>query len=292
MNALSDSTIRNHPEGTIVAESVHFSWGIYERVVAAPGAFSESYGQYAIVMASEPIHGHIQLNGSRPHHGPTAPHSYSVLRPNDHVSGAFDTATTYEVLFLCPNYVESFIQSEVMSNRVFLGSSIRVEAPPLVQSLWRRLRDSANHYTPVAEPLVGLWVEMLIVKLVESQVGTPNPADAKDNLEAVKRAVQFIDQRLAEPINVKSIADAADLSPYYFSRIFRATYQTSVHRFVLERRLDRARQLLESSTMAISTIAFETGFSSQSHLTTAFRVRFGNTPAQFRSNSSRTAKSS
>lgn len=264
-----------------------FNCGIYERVRVARGPYSNSYQHYAIVMAIDPAPGSAQLNGSKTIQSLFASHAYSVLRPMDHVTGHFEDDTSYETLLLSPSFVDAFIQSEVTSARVFLSSTLNTEAPPLVQSIWRRLRACAQSQAPEHEPLFQMCVELLIVKLIESQVGAPNPADAGDNLEAVKRAVRFIDDSLAEPIDVKSIANAAALSPYYFSRIFRATYQTSVHRFVLERRLERARQLLESSTMTISSISFETGFSSQSHLTTAFRVRFGTTPAQYRASCER-----
>jgi len=52
---------------------------------------------------------------------------------------------------------------------------------------------------------------------------------------------------------------------------------------VLAARLDLARKLLTQSTLPISRIAEECGFSSQSHLTASFRVAHSTTPAQYRS---------
>jgi AraC family transcriptional regulator len=54
------------------------------------------------------------------------------------------------------------------------------------------------------------------------------------------------------------------------------------HRYVLGARLDLARKLLSQSTLPISRIAEECGFSSQSHLTATFRAAHSATPAQYR----------
>jgi AraC family transcriptional regulator len=58
------------------------------------------------------------------------------------------------------------------------------------------------------------------------------------------------------------------------------------HRYVIERRIERARQLLEQCELSIATIAVDTGFASQSHLTEFFRRSVGVTPAVYRADHS------
>lgn len=72
-------------------------------------------------------------------------------------------------------------------------------------------------------------------------------------------------------------------APLHRLRHFRDTVGMTPHAFVIERRIDRAEALLLSGE-AIATVACRCGFSSQSHLTSAFRTRRGTTPARWRAN--------
>ena len=71
------------------------------------------------------------------------------------------------------------------------------------------------------------------------------------------------------------------MSPYTFSKLFKATVDDTPHSFVLSRRIRRAEILLDGE-MSLSEIALAVGFASQSHFTEAFRRRTGRTPAQAR----------
>jgi AraC family transcriptional regulator len=74
------------------------------------------------------------------------------------------------------------------------------------------------------------------------------------------------------------MAGATGYSKAHFVRLFRRTTGTSPHRYVLLRRLHRASRLIATSTLSLAEVATETGFASQSHLTTAFVRRYGCTP--------------
>jgi AraC family transcriptional regulator len=71
------------------------------------------------------------------------------------------------------------------------------------------------------------------------------------------------------------------MSPYSFSRLFKATAEATPYHFVLARRIQRAEMLL-GGEMSLSEIALTLGFASQSHFTEAFRRRTGRTPARAR----------
>jgi AraC family transcriptional regulator len=89
--------------------------------------------------------------------------------------------------------------------------------------------------------------------------------------------VEFIDANLGAELSVARLAEQIEMSPYTFSKLFKATFQVTPHSFVLWRRLERAEALLKGR-QSLSEIALSLGFASQSHFTEAFRRRTGRTP--------------
>lgn len=94
---------------------------------------------------------------------------------------------------------------------------------------------------------------------------------------------------LAGDLTVGRLARDVGLSEAHFCRIFREATGVPPHRYVLAARLELARKLLTQSTLPISRIAEECGFSSQSHLTASFRAAHATTPARYRAHVRRTA---
>ena len=72
------------------------------------------------------------------------------------------------------------------------------------------------------------------------------------------------------------------MSPFHFCRAFKQAFGETPHRYVIQRRLDRAAALLRGSDLSIAQIAYKVGMSSQAHLTTLFRKHRGTTPRAFR----------
>ncbi|WP_066273004.1 AraC family transcriptional regulator [Hydrogenophaga palleronii] len=97
-----------------------------------------------------------------------------------------------------------------------------------------------------------------------------------------QRLLDHIDEHLADDLSLETMAASAGLPATQLWRLFRAHLGTSPHQYILTRRLEQARHLLENSADPIADIALQTGFSSQSHLTSAFKKHFQSTPAQHR----------
>lgn len=98
----------------------------------------------------------------------------------------------------------------------------------------------------------------------------------------LRRVVEYIEARLEEDISLEQLAQLAGYSTFHFTRLFKTATGRSPHRYVIEARIARARELLKDSSIPTAEIAYKTGFSSQSHFTTAFRKRVGVTPRVFR----------
>ena len=99
---------------------------------------------------------------------------------------------------------------------------------------------------------------------------------------AIKRVVALIADDLHASLSIRRLAAAAGMSRPTFLLTFKRALGRSPHRYVLERRIDRARQLLSSSDAALAEVARAVGFCSQSHFTNAFGRYVGSTPAAYR----------
>lgn len=98
----------------------------------------------------------------------------------------------------------------------------------------------------------------------------------------VRQAIGYIQDRLDQSLTLENIAAAVNRSPSHFARQFRTCMGVPPYQYVLNLRLNRARELLQNTRLSIAEIAFETGFSHQEHLTRLFRREFGTTPAAYR----------
>jgi AraC family transcriptional regulator len=92
----------------------------------------------------------------------------------------------------------------------------------------------------------------------------------------------YVENSLAEDLDVTKMADVAGLSPAHFARAFAATVGMTPFRYVMSRRLARARELLERTNRSALDIALDSGFKTPSHFTSSFRREFGVTPRTIR----------
>jgi AraC family transcriptional regulator len=98
----------------------------------------------------------------------------------------------------------------------------------------------------------------------------------------LRRVEEFLMAHLAEDIGLDDLAAIADLSAKHFARAFRQSTGMPPHRWLIERRIDRAKALLMEGDLNLAEIALTCGFADQSHFTAAFRKSVGATPGIFR----------
>ena len=92
----------------------------------------------------------------------------------------------------------------------------------------------------------------------------------------------FIRDNLDQPISLKMLAATVNMSPYHFSRLFKAKTGAAPYHYVQIARINRSKELLKKTNWAIGRIALECGFNSQSHFTSQFKKFVGATPSTFR----------
>jgi AraC family transcriptional regulator len=98
----------------------------------------------------------------------------------------------------------------------------------------------------------------------------------------LKRAIDYIEARLAEPLSLGDLASSAGLTRMHFAAQFRAATGLRPHEFLLRRRIERAQDLLLGSHAPLVEVALSVGFQTQSHFATVFKRFAGQSPSAWR----------
>ena len=110
-----------------------------------------------------------------------------------------------------------------------------------------------------------------------------NPIDQplrEPNLK-LERAADYIRDNCTHPLKLEAICEAAQLSPSYLIRAFKQHYGMTPHAFLINRRIQFARDRLRSGKL-IADVALEAGFADQAHFQRAFKQHLAATPGQYR----------
>jgi AraC family transcriptional regulator len=131
----------------------------------------------------------------------------------------------------------------------------------------------------------GLFVDSVRTALAAHLVGGYGRARPSSGPSLTKRELQrvrdFVEARLTEPLRLADLAAAVPMSPYHFSRAFKSSTGMTVHEFVVRRRVEAARALLDRGGLLVAEVARRTGFTDASHLARHFRRRVGMSPARY-----------
>jgi AraC family transcriptional regulator len=123
-----------------------------------------------------------------------------------------------------------------------------------------------------------LWVHLL--KKYSTQPLRESAHTVGNN--QLQPAIEFINDNLDQDLKLAEIAVVVNMSQFYFARMFKQLMGISPHQYVVQRRMERAQQLLTKSQLSVAEVALRVGFSNQSHFTAQFRKATGTTPKGYR----------
>jgi len=125
-----------------------------------------------------------------------------------------------------------------------------------------------------------LAYRVLILGRDISSSNTSRPVSGLPN-RILKRVVDKM-RVLDDQLSLESLAQESGYSRVHFMRMFRAATGRSPHNYLMNLRIERARELLSNPALSLTDIALDCGFSSHSHLTRVFRQFLGVTPSEYR----------
>ena len=155
---------------------------------------------------------------------------------------------------------------------------------PLITHMTLALRDELGAGNPggrIYSDMLGAALKAHFVRKHGVHVG---PLAARNDLprKHLAAVLDYIGAHLHEPISLMDLAEVADVGVFHFAHVFKRRMGVPPHQYVLRKRVERAMSLMRNAEERIVDIALRCGFSSQSHLATAFRRIVGTTPGAYR----------
>ncbi|MDH6233630.1 AraC-like DNA-binding protein [Mesorhizobium soli] len=199
-----------------------------------------------------------------------------VLHPDElHDGGAgTEEGLRYRMLYLEPSLLLDCLGTE--------GSSLPFVRDPVLtdEALCATLLSALG---PLDQTLDELFLDDFVAQLARSlarHAGQPPKPLGKPALTAAYLARDYLEANAERLVRSDELESVTGLDRYALSRHFRAVFSTSPHRFLVMRRLQRARRMIETGEPLAET-AVATGFTDQSHLNRQFKKAYGVTPGRW-----------
>ncbi len=157
-------------------------------------------------------------------------------------------------------------------NRIFYGKA--TEISKIMMQLDQELKQVPNNY----EDLAHEYQKLIIFTLLRMQHQL-FPTDK--NATVFHNIISEIKNNFTEPIDTKSLFDAAGYSYHHFRHIFKRSFGMTLNQYIMELRLQYAMQLLRNTNMSIKEISGKSGFKSAATLTDNMKKIYGLMPSDY-----------
>ena len=186
-------------------------------------------------------------------------------------------------LVLDPHFVAGVVGEGIRANSVEFAPQRSSSDPTIAyfaETFRMELANRSLNGPLYAETLtIGLTLHLLS-RYAVAKARIPHPKGKLTSFQ-LRRVIELIMARLNEEVSLLAMAEEANVSPFYFTRMFRKTLGVTPHRFVLRQRIQKSLHLITEGKLPLSQIAAESGFYDQAHFTHAFRRIVGTTPAEY-----------
>lgn len=125
-------------------------------------------------------------------------------------------------------------------------------------------------------------LEIFFIKLIESRIGEPNEQEIiRHRLTIDEKVLMFLKGHIAERVTLSRIAKELSLSVPYIRREFTKKYGRGIIDYFLDMKIERAKQLIEETSLNFTQIAEYLSFESESHFSKTFSKRVGMAPGAY-----------
>ena len=211
--------------------------------------------------------------------------SFSLIPAGQPVRRSWAGSPEILLIYINPIRLRAIAQDlELDPSRVDLVPRLAVP-DPVLHHYGHLLREEAAHQCPGSEIVVHALTRALAIHLLRhhSNRAAMMPAPPrKASSRRMKELIDFMRMHFDEPVSLPQLASLCGLSTPHFTRAFREAVGQPPHTFLINLRLEKARELLEHTPRSITDIAFTCGFEQSQYFATLFRRKLGCTPSEWR----------
>ncbi len=268
--AVSDRALRGTPEGLD-----------FRHLTLAPGAWPEGHlTWHALAVHRNGTRECVTLPGGR-RRVSASPGLLDFAPANLPFTVSWDEPFEVVSLLFSPGFISEFIWPSGRS--LELREEYSFEDPLLAHLLL-----GLDSEMDAGNPSGPLFVETLgaaaVVQLVRTHAGAQPMARTKGGLSPnrSRKLLEYIDANLHRQLSLRELAGMVDMNVFHLLRMFKVSFGLPPHRYVLERRIGRAKDLLRDRELPISEVAFRCGYAEQSSFARAFQRMTGICPRSYR----------
>lgn len=170
-------------------------------------------------------------------------------------------------------------------NRLYsLPDIIKLENKDFFVSLFNEIISAYNKNSDNSSILLQAKIMMLIYSILQIVEKEKNPFSKLNNANAksVETAVRYINKNYMNKITLNDLSKIVHLSPYYFHKVFCDATGATPYDYILDKRIQKAKQMLSYTNLPIADIASNCGFTDQAYFGKMFKSKTGQTPLKFR----------
>ncbi|HXC95495.1 MAG TPA: AraC family transcriptional regulator [Edaphobacter sp.] len=192
-----------------------------------------------------------------------------------------DQNDTALILGIPPSLLDTVAEEQGFdSRRVEIRNRFQIRDAQLENICWALKAEMESNY-----PSGRLYVNSLGVSVASRLISTYSSVALRPIAQSgglggrrYKQTLAYIEDHLSEDLSLTRIASVSGVSPSHFKTLFRESAGVPLHQYVVQRRIERAKDLLMQGKLSIAEIALATGFSHQSHLARHMRRSAGLSP--------------
>ena len=122
----------------------------------------------------------------------------------------------------------------------------------------------------------------LVLKKMLDVIFTVFEEDSSYQVDSEQRVINFIDRNVRGGISLDQAAEYANMSSYYFSRVFKKITGVNFITYVTDCKIAVAEEMLVETDMPVISIAYELSYSEANYFSKAFKRKVGMTPTEYR----------
>lgn len=141
-------------------------------------------------------------------------------------------------------------------------------------------RSKQNGYKFIIESL-SIQIAVNLLRNVRSNIPQQEEYVSLSCSLNIRRAMEYMDEYYSSNFSIDDIAKEANLSKFHFIRVFKAETGKTPYEYMMDVKIQKAKELLKARQHTVTEICFLLGFNDHSHFTKTFKKKTGCTPSEF-----------